>query len=89
MPDKMRACIDELIDCAALWAGGDDAPAQWRGGYVAAVRMMRAAPDLVAAVEAFVRDRATCPTANGKDLAAWDQMRAALAKARGEGEPCT
>lgn len=44
--------------------------------------LIAAAPEMLAALEAFVRDRATCPTTNGKDLAAWDDMRAAIAKAK-------
>ena len=33
------------------------------------------------ACKAFVRDRTTCPTTKGKDLEAWEAMKAAIAKA--------
>jgi len=42
-----------------------------------------AAPDLLEAAQAFIRGRATCPTTNGKDLEAWEMLRAAIAKATG------
>lgn len=44
-------------------------------------RLIAAAPAMYDAIRSFVRDRATCPTANGADLEAWEKMRAALAVA--------
>ena len=47
-------------------------------------RLISASPDLLAAIKVFVRDRATCPTANGADLDAWEMLKAAVRKAAGE-----
>jgi len=40
-----------------------------------------AVPGLLGALKAFVRNRATCPTSNGKDLEAWEMMKEAIANA--------
>lgn len=51
----------------------------WACGYEDPV----ATSELLKAVKAFVRNRTTCPTSNGKDLEAWELLRAAIAKAEG------
>jgi hypothetical protein len=45
--------------------------------------LIAAAPMLLEAARAFVRDRATCPTSNGRDLEAWELLRSAIDAAEG------
>ena len=57
------------------------------GGYFTPVecddftRLAAAAPRMAEALICWTRGRATCPTANGRDLEAWEMARAALREA--------
>jgi hypothetical protein len=86
--DELRARIADLIDCAALWAGGDDSPVKWTGLDARAVALMKAAPDLLGALEQavplFDSPDYDSPENVSQAALAVRAMRAAIAKAKGE-----
>lgn len=66
---------DRTVVCTINRPTGDTTATAIHDGDLIAV-----APEMAAAIRAFVRDRATCPTANGADLEAWEMMTAVLTK---------
>jgi hypothetical protein len=89
MDAKIQLAIDDILGCAENWIADDDnKDAEWPAGYELAIAQMRAAPDLLAALELMLDKDAAMTERFGDrwplDLApvhAVNAARAAIAKA--------